>query len=73
MSPSGSSSWITVLGFRCVIQRIKKKSIKKRHRFLRAAQVVSDIVQRHQAARARVSDDIVDAFMAVRPMPHLFG
>jgi hypothetical protein len=36
-------------------------------------QVVSDIVQRHQAARARVTDDVVDAFMAVRSMPHLFG
>lgn len=36
-------------------------------------QVVTDIVQRHQAARARVTDEVVDAFMAVRPMPHLFG
>jgi hypothetical protein len=40
---------------------------------LTAVQVVSDIVQRHQAARARVTDEVVDAFMAVRPMPHLFG
>jgi hypothetical protein len=26
-----------------------------------------DIVARHQRARAQVTDDIVDAFMAVRP------
>ncbi len=36
-------------------------------------QVVTDIVQRHQAARAHVTNDVVDAFMAVRPMPNLFG
>lgn len=27
-----------------------------------------DIVGRHQKARAQVTEDIVDAFMAVRPM-----
>jgi len=30
--------------------------------------LLTDIVARHQKARAQVTDDIVDAFMAVRPM-----
>jgi tryptophanyl-tRNA synthetase len=30
--------------------------------------VLSDIVERHQAARAAVTEEVVDAFMAVRPM-----
>ena len=34
--------------------------------------VISEIVERHQAARAVVSDDIVDAFMAPRKMENLF-
>uniref|UniRef100_A0A7S0YEQ1 Tryptophan--tRNA ligase, cytoplasmic n=1 Tax=Polytomella parva TaxID=51329 RepID=A0A7S0YEQ1_9CHLO len=31
--------------------------------------VLTDLVQRHQNARAMVSDDVVNAFMSVRPMP----
>ena len=31
-------------------------------------QVLTDMVSRHQCARAQVTEDIVDAFMAVRPM-----
>lgn len=31
-------------------------------------QILQDIVARHQAARALVTDSVVDAFMAVRPM-----
>ena len=31
-------------------------------------QILQDIVTRHHAARALVSDSVVDAFMAVRPM-----
>ena len=31
-------------------------------------QILQDIVARHQAARALVTDGVVDAFMAVRPM-----
>lgn len=31
--------------------------------------VVSNIVIRHQEARARVTEDMVDAFMSVRSMP----
>lgn len=33
------------------------------------------MVERHKKARAAVTDDIVDAFMAVRPMPwdQMFG
>lgn len=30
--------------------------------------LLSDIVGRHQQARAQVTEEIVDAFMAVRPM-----
>lgn len=35
--------------------------------------VISEIVERHKKARAAVTDEIVDAFMAVRPMPNLWG
>lgn len=31
-------------------------------------QILQDMVARHQAARALVTDSVVDAFMAVRPM-----
>lgn len=31
-------------------------------------QVLSDMVQRHQTARAAVTDDVVEAFMARRPL-----
>jgi hypothetical protein len=31
-------------------------------------QVLSDLVARHQAARAAVTEEVVDAFFAVRPM-----
>eukprot|EP00891_Asterochloris_glomerata_P000860 jgi/Astpho2/860/fgenesh1_pm.00016_%23_27_t len=34
---------------------------------------LQDIVARHKAARARVTDEMVDAFMAPRAMPDLFG
>lgn len=30
--------------------------------------LLTDIVARHQAARAQVTEEMVDAFMAVRPM-----
>jgi hypothetical protein len=30
--------------------------------------VLCDMVARHQAARAAVTEEVVDAFMAVRPM-----
>lgn len=36
-------------------------------------QELQDIVARHKAARARVTDEMVDAFMAPRAMPDLFG
>ncbi len=35
--------------------------------------VLVDMVERHKAARAAVTDEIVDAFMAMRPMPNLWG
>lgn len=36
-------------------------------------QVLVEMVERHQKARAAVTEEVVDAFMAVRPMPHLYG
>ncbi|GJV32303.1 tryptophan--tRNA ligase, cytoplasmic [Tanacetum coccineum] len=38
----------------------------------RLVQVLSELVERHQAARALVTDEMVDAFMAVRPLPNMF-
>ena len=35
--------------------------------------VLVDITSRHQAARAAVSDEVVDAFMAARPLDRMFG
>lgn len=35
--------------------------------------VLTEITERHQAARSAVTEDIVDAFMAPRPMTGLFG
>ncbi|XP_020593520.1 tryptophan--tRNA ligase, cytoplasmic-like [Phalaenopsis equestris] len=39
----------------------------------RLIEVLSKIVERHQKARASVTDEMVDAFMAVRPLPHMFS
>lgn len=41
----------------------------------RPQQVLVEMVERHQQARAAVTDEIVDAFMATRPMPwdQLYG
>ncbi len=30
--------------------------------------MLTDLVSRHQKARAQVTEEVVDAFMAVRPM-----
>ncbi|KAL6842134.1 hypothetical protein ACP4OV_028113 [Aristida adscensionis] len=35
--------------------------------------VLSDMVTRHQKARAQVTEEMVDAFMAVRPLPKMFA
>ncbi|KAM3254952.1 hypothetical protein ACQJBY_048403 [Aegilops geniculata] len=35
--------------------------------------VLSEMVERHKRARARVTEEMVDAFMAVRPLPNMFG
>nr|XP_043632164.1 tryptophan--tRNA ligase, cytoplasmic [Erigeron canadensis] len=35
--------------------------------------VLSEIVERHRTARAAVTEEMVDAFMAVRPMPNMFN
>ncbi|GJP74141.1 hypothetical protein CLOP_g4768 [Closterium sp. NIES-67] len=38
----------------------------------RLVEVLTAMVERHQKARELVTDEMVDAFMAVRPMPHMF-
>ncbi|MCD7471427.1 hypothetical protein HAX54_011868 [Datura stramonium] len=35
--------------------------------------VLTDIVERHRRARAAVTDEMVDAFMGVRPLPNMFN
>ncbi|EPS64641.1 hypothetical protein M569_10138, partial [Genlisea aurea] len=37
----------------------------------RLIEVLSELVQRHGRARASVTDEMVDAFMAVRPLPNM--
>ncbi|KAJ0702412.1 putative tryptophan--tRNA ligase [Helianthus annuus] len=39
----------------------------------RLIEVLTEIVERHRAARAAVTDEMVDAFMAVRPLPNMFA
>ncbi|CAL9774757.1 unnamed protein product [Musa acuminata subsp. burmannicoides] len=39
----------------------------------RLVEVLSELVERHRKARALVTDEVVDAFMAVRPLPQMFG
>ncbi|KAK7255809.1 hypothetical protein RIF29_29230 [Crotalaria pallida] len=34
--------------------------------------VLTELVERHRRARASVTEEMVDAFMAVRPLPHMF-
>ncbi|PQM37306.1 tryptophan--tRNA ligase cytoplasmic-like [Prunus yedoensis var. nudiflora] len=36
-------------------------------------QVLTELVERHRRARAAVTDEMVDAFMAVRPLPNMFN
>ncbi|CAN1171012.1 Tryptophan--tRNA ligase, cytoplasmic [Linum perenne] len=38
----------------------------------RLADVLTALVDRHREARAAVTEDMVDAFMAVRPLPNMF-
>lgn len=38
----------------------------------RLIDVLSEMVERHQRARAAVTDEMVDAFMAARPLPRMF-
>ncbi|XP_049361901.1 tryptophan--tRNA ligase, cytoplasmic [Solanum verrucosum] len=38
----------------------------------RLVEVLTDLVERHRRARAAVTDEMVDAFMAVRPLPNMF-
>ncbi|EMS55591.1 Tryptophanyl-tRNA synthetase, cytoplasmic [Triticum urartu] len=35
--------------------------------------VLSELVKRHERARAQVTEEMVDAFMAARPLPNMFG
>ncbi|XP_019462109.1 PREDICTED: tryptophan--tRNA ligase, cytoplasmic [Lupinus angustifolius] len=39
----------------------------------RLVEVLTELVERHRRARASVTDEMVDAFMAVRPLPHMFA
>ncbi|GMN25943.1 hypothetical protein TIFTF001_001135 [Ficus carica] len=39
----------------------------------RLIQVLTELVERHRKARAAVTDEMVDAFMAVRPLPNMFN
>ncbi|KAJ9560314.1 hypothetical protein OSB04_005474 [Centaurea solstitialis] len=48
---------------RMLTGEVKKKLIE----------VLTEIVERHRAARAAVTDEMVDAFMAVRPLPNMFS
>ena len=38
----------------------------------RLIEVLSELVERHRAVRLLVTDEMVDAFMAVRPLPNMF-
>ncbi|XP_061364967.1 tryptophan--tRNA ligase, cytoplasmic [Gastrolobium bilobum] len=38
----------------------------------RLTEVLTELVERHRRARAAVSEEMVDAFMAVRPLPYMF-
>nr|GMC62956.1 tryptophan--tRNA ligase, cytoplasmic [Ipomoea batatas]GMC67925.1 tryptophan--tRNA ligase, cytoplasmic [Ipomoea batatas] len=38
----------------------------------RLIEVITEVVERHRRARAAVTDEMVDAFMAVRPLPNMF-
>uniref|UniRef100_A0A0E0EA50 Tryptophan--tRNA ligase, cytoplasmic n=1 Tax=Oryza meridionalis TaxID=40149 RepID=A0A0E0EA50_9ORYZ len=39
----------------------------------RLIEVLSELVARHQRARAQATEEMVDAFMAIRPLPNMFG
>jgi tryptophanyl-tRNA synthetase len=39
----------------------------------RLVDVLYESVSRHQRVRAQVTEDMVDAFMAPRPLPNMFG
>ncbi|XP_075508437.1 tryptophan--tRNA ligase, cytoplasmic-like [Primulina tabacum] len=39
----------------------------------RLIEVLTEIVENHRSARAAVTDEMVDAFMAVRPLPNMFS
>jgi len=39
----------------------------------RLVTVLSEMVERHKRARALVTEQMVDAFMARRPLPNMFG
>lgn len=39
----------------------------------RLTEILVEIVERHRRARAAVTDEMVDAFMAVRPLPSMFS
>lgn len=38
----------------------------------RLTEVLTEVVEKHRKARAAVTDEMVNAFMAVRPLPKMF-
>ncbi|KAI8030481.1 Tryptophan--tRNA ligase, cytoplasmic [Camellia lanceoleosa] len=40
---------------------------------MRLIELLTELVERHRRARAAVTDEMVDAFMAVRPLPNMFA
>ncbi|KAH7543403.1 hypothetical protein FEM48_Zijuj02G0180300 [Ziziphus jujuba var. spinosa] len=50
------------------IEHIKKVEVKKR-----LIEILTELVERHLRSRAAVTDEMVDAFMEVRPLPSMFN
>jgi tryptophanyl-tRNA synthetase len=48
--------------------RMLTKEVKNR-----LVDVLYEIVSQHQSVRAQVTEEMVDAFMAPRPLPNMFG
>ncbi|XP_047952870.1 tryptophan--tRNA ligase, cytoplasmic-like [Salvia hispanica] len=67
-------SWRTIMNLSTSEQkeygsgRMLTGEVKKR-----LTEVLTELVERHRRARAAVTNDMVDAFMAVRPLPNMFN
>eukprot|EP00983_Pelagomonas_calceolata_P125636 1161225-Pelagomonas_calceolata.AAC.15 len=60
----GGKGWLRGRYYRCP----RPPPTGKREIKAELIKVLSDLVARHQKTRAAVTDDVVDAFMAIRPM-----